>query len=225
MNKTISDIFLPFTKTLEGYVTYMYLDVKGLVTCGAGNLIDPVSLAVYLPFTKKDGSRASKDEIKAEWKQIKNRTELAKQGHKAAMKYCTLRLSDEVIANLVRTKLEQNEDYLIKHHFPEFNDWPADAQLAVLSMAWALGSNFPETWTKLKAACIAKNWELAALNCHINEVGNAGVKPRNEANVKLFKSAASPKAPEEMIDAVENNRIMNLVALTMSQSIRDYENE
>jgi len=224
MRDSVKNIFPDFSKNFEGYVHWMYLDVKGLITIGIGNLIDPVSLAVYLPFTKKDGTPASKAEIKAEWEQLKARTELAKLGHKAAMKYCSLRLSDEAIANLVRTKLEQNEAYLIKHHFPEFNDWPADAQLAVLSMAWALGSNFPATWKILKAACIAKNWKLAALNCHINEVGNAGVKPRNEANVKLFNSAAELKAPEESIDAAEKNRIMNLVALTMSQSIRDDEN-
>jgi hypothetical protein len=221
MKDSVKNIFPEFSKNFEGYVNWMYLDIKGLVTCGIGNLIDPVSLAISLPFTKKDGSRASQDEIKAEWKQIKGRSELAKQGHKSAMKYCTLRISDEAISNLVRTKLEQNEDYLIKHHFPEFNDWPADAQLAILSMAWALGSNFPATWIKLKAACVTRNWALAALNCHINEVGNAGIKPRNEVNVKLFNSAAIQIPPDNNLSDDEKTRIMNLVALTVVQSLED----
>jgi GH24 family phage-related lysozyme (muramidase) len=220
MKKTVLDIFPSFTEKFEGYVAYMYLDVKGLVTCGCGNLIDPVSQAVNLPFTKKDGTKASKVEIIAEWTSIKLHTELAKEGHKSAQKYCNLRLSDEAISNLVRSKLEQNEDYLIKHYFADFNFWPADAQLAVLSMAWALGAGFPTKWTTLKNACLAHDWLAAAKNCHINEVGNPGIKPRNEANVRLFNSAAEVvKVKTLEIDLNEKNRIEGLVALTMIQSM------
>ena len=219
MKEVVKKIFPEFSKSFEGYVQWMYLDVKGLATCGVGILIDPVSLAVNLPFTKKDGTRASKTEIIEEWSRIKQHTELAKLGHKAAIKYCDLRLSNEAIDVLVINKLEQNEKYLIEHHFPDFENWPADAQLAVLSMAWALGSNFPATWKKLKKSCLAQNWKEAALQCHINEVGNAGVKPRNAANVKLFNSAAEIKNTD--IDDIEKDRIMKLVALTMAQSLQD----
>jgi hypothetical protein len=218
MKEAVKNIFPEFNKNFEGYVPWMYLDVKTLITCGVGILIDPVSLAVNLPFTKKDGSKASKTEIIAEWSLIKSHTELAKLGHRAAEKYCALRLSNASIDKLVINKLEQNEQYLIEHHFPNFENWPADAQLAVLSMAWALGSNFPATWKKLKVSCLAENWKEAALQCHINEVGNAGVKPRNAANVKLFNSAAEVK--ENAIDDIEKERIMNLVALTMAESLR-----
>jgi hypothetical protein len=219
MKEVVKKIFPEFSKNFEGYVQWMYLDVKGLITCGVGILIDPVSLVVNLPFTKKDGSKASKTDIIAEWSLIKSHTELAKLGHRAAEKYCSLRLSNAAIDKLVINKLEQNEQYLIEHHFPNFENWPADAQLAVLSMAWALGSNFPATWKKLKATCLVENWKEAALQCHINEVGNAGVKPRNAANVKLFNSAAEVK--ENVIDDIEKERIMNLVALTMAESLHE----
>jgi hypothetical protein len=220
MKDTVKEIFPEFSRKFEGYVNWMYLDVKELITCGVGNLIDPVSLAIGLPFTKTDGSKASVPEIIAEWKQLKARTELAHLGWKAAKQYCKLRLSDDAISDLVRVRLEQNEQYLIKHHFPDFDSWPADAQLAVLSMAWALGSNFPATWKILKAACLAKDWAKAALNCHISEVGNAGVKPRNEANVRLFNSAALNNVDDSISDE-ERKRIQTLVALTMSQSLDD----
>ena len=42
--------FLSFTTRLEGRVPYMYLDIKGLVTIGVGNLIDPVDLALQVTF-------------------------------------------------------------------------------------------------------------------------------------------------------------------------------
>lgn len=220
MKDSVKKIFPEFSKKFEGYVNWMYLDVKGLVTIAIGVLIDPISLAERLPFVKKDGSLASKEEIRFEWTQIKSRKELAKEGHRSAKKYCSLRLTDEYISKLVISRLEMNENYLIKKHFPDFNSWPADAQLAVLSMAWALGADFPSSYKKLKEACLVKNWKLAALNCHISEVNNAGIKPRNEANVRLFNSAAEVKL-EDNIDSVEKSRIEGLVALTMIQSLED----
>lgn len=42
----------------EGNIGHMYLDTKGLVTIGIGNLIDPLSLATPLPFQFKIANRA-----------------------------------------------------------------------------------------------------------------------------------------------------------------------
>src|SRR4029453_7562541 len=61
---SIRDGFLAFSRPLEGRVPWMYLDIKGLVTTGVGNLIDPVGLASKLPFVHKgDGSPASEVDI------------------------------------------------------------------------------------------------------------------------------------------------------------------
>src|SRR5207244_2818316 len=63
---SIRDGFLAFSRPLEGRVPWMYLDIKGLVKTGVGNLIDPVGLALKLPFVHKaDGSPASEVEIRA----------------------------------------------------------------------------------------------------------------------------------------------------------------
>jgi hypothetical protein len=35
------------------------------------------------------------------------------------------------------------------------------------------------------------DWDAAAEHCLISTTGNAGVAPRNEANVQLFKNAAA----------------------------------
>jgi hypothetical protein len=61
----------------------MYLDIKGLVSIGIGNLIDPINLAMDLPFVHKDDINvaASTDEIETEWQTVKGRQDLAPRGH------------------------------------------------------------------------------------------------------------------------------------------------
>ena len=74
--------FPAFSAKFEGRVSYMYLDVKGLVTVGVGNLVDPVSVAQALPFRFKNkpgigapGSPATPDQIAAEWQTTQERPE------------------------------------------------------------------------------------------------------------------------------------------------------
>lgn len=45
MHQPVIDAFLDFTIPLEGKVSSMYLDVKGLVTTGIGNLVDQIGRA------------------------------------------------------------------------------------------------------------------------------------------------------------------------------------
>ena len=45
MRASVKNQFRTFNAPLEGVVKYMYLDIKGLVTIGVGNLIDPINAA------------------------------------------------------------------------------------------------------------------------------------------------------------------------------------
>jgi hypothetical protein len=101
----------------------------------------------------------------------------------------SLGLTDGAIDDLVRQRLDQNEGFL-KKTFADWDSWPADAQLGVLSMAWAMGAGFPAHFPAFSAACKNGDWNLAAANCHINDAGNPGVRPRNDENVTLFKNAS-----------------------------------
>src|SRR5690606_6058570 len=65
------DAMRALNSPLEGRVDCMYLDVKGLVTVGVGNLVDPVHLAERLPFRRPDGSLATREEIRAAWHTVK----------------------------------------------------------------------------------------------------------------------------------------------------------
>ena len=189
MHASVSAIFPEFSRRFEGYVHFMYLDIKGLVTIGIGNLIDPEASAHDLPFTDKvTGARATPEQIGAEWRKIKHMPELAKKGHRACEPITELRLSDEAIASLVRRRLAGNEA-LIKKTFHDWDQWPADAQLGVLSLAWAVGAGFSAKFPKFAAACHARDWAGAAEHCKLREAGNPGVIPRNQANLMLFGNA------------------------------------
>ncbi|MBD1909130.1 MULTISPECIES: hypothetical protein [unclassified Leptolyngbya] len=191
MHQSVLDIFYDFNAPLEGVLHWMYLDIKSLVTIGVGNLIDPMSAALNLPFEydEQPGSYATQDEIIAEWQLVKSRTDLARKGANAFRKLTRLRLSDDAIRSLVNDKLLANEAYL-KRTFLDFDYWPADAQLGVLSMAWAMGAGFPSSWPRLRAACLNQDWNAVAANCRMNETGNPGVIPRNDANQTMFTNAA-----------------------------------
>ncbi len=194
MRDSVRAAFVGFTEKFEGSVATMYLDVKGLVTVAIGNLIDPVGDALNLPFLRQDGSHASRYEIGAEWRNMKLNPALAHLGWTAAAKLATLHLSPEGIAQVVAAKLAANEHYLVemKGRFPEFSTWPADAQLAVLSMAWACGPAFH--FPKFEACMHARDFAGAAANSHMEDSHNAGLRPRNAADLVLLHNAAAVEA-------------------------------
>src|SRR5713226_1332348 len=79
MFTSVQTAFRAFSEQFEGCVPHMYLDIKGLVTVGVGNLVDPVGLAQALPFRFKNkpgiaspGAPATADQIAAEWQKLKN---------------------------------------------------------------------------------------------------------------------------------------------------------
>jgi hypothetical protein len=64
VRRAVLDIWNDFNRPLEGRVPFMYLDVKGLVTTGLGNLIDSTGDAEQLAWQHADGTPASTDEIR-----------------------------------------------------------------------------------------------------------------------------------------------------------------
>jgi hypothetical protein len=185
MRNSVRDGFLEQVARYEGRTTWMYQDIKGLITTGVGNLIDPVDLALDIPFLKADGSPATAAEIRAEWKRIKADKTLAKKGAAAARKLATLHLSDDAVDQLVARKRDEFWQKLLGH-FSNANDWPADAQLGLLMMGWAMGPYFGKTYPSFSAACAAGEWELAAVECDIKDARPA----RNAAHRLCFTNAA-----------------------------------
>ena len=142
MRPEVREQFPEFTVRFEGRVATMYADRAELITIGLGCLIDPLPLALGLPFRDSAGRVATRAEIQAEWLRLKamtlGRWHWRVQATRAGLK---LRLDEATIDNLARTRLDAAEAYLRKT-LPEWDEWPAEAQLATLSMAWAAGAGF-----------------------------------------------------------------------------------
>ena len=204
MFASVQSTFPAFSARFEGRVPYMYLDIKGLVTVGVGNLVDPVEVAQALPFRFKDkpgidapGSPATPAQVAAEWQTLKNDPSLETKGFKACEPITQLELSDDSIDSLVIDRLTQNETFMKNQPwFQDFDTWPADAQLGLLSMAWAMGPHRPGDFPKFRAACQNLDFNAAAAECKMNEAGNPGLIPRNQANFTLFSNAAIVLAGE-----------------------------
>ncbi len=193
MHVSVQGVFRAFNEPFEGVVHHMYLDIESLVTIGVGNLIDPVSEARILPFQfKSDPERqATETEIESEWKTVKANTALAKKGYKAAAKVTDLELNDEALGRLIQKRLLSNEKLIRKQtSFAKWDAWPADAQLGLLSMAWAMGASAFVEFPKFSDSCRVMDFTAAAAQCKISDAGSPGVAPRNEANQLLFRNAA-----------------------------------
>ena len=201
MHQSVLDVFPMFTTRLEGRVPHMYLDILGLVTIGQGCLIDPVHLAVPLPFkTKKGDAPATRQQILEEFTRIKSRQNLKTLHYNYAGKLCQLYLPGEEIDRLTQARMALFEGQLLKA-LPDFADWPADAQFATMSMSWAMGAGFVKKWPSWRTCALERDWNGCAKNCKIREAGNPGLVPRNQANARLFKAAAQTQEPDRLTAA------------------------
>lgn len=187
MRAAVRAAFVRFSAPLEGVVPFLYCDVKGLVTTAIGVLVDPISAAVGLPWKRPDGSHASAGEVIVAWNRVKNRQDLRLKGGMAYQMVTDLRLDQAGIEEVVGRTLDRMDRQLAAR-FPDYPTWPADAQLATLSMAWACGAHF--RFPRLEAALRAQDFLSAAVECHISEEGNPGVKPRNLRNQVLYRNAS-----------------------------------
>jgi hypothetical protein len=126
---------------------------------------------------------------------------LALAGWKACEKICQLELSSDAIDDLVSKKLAENETTL-KKQFKDFDQWPADAQLAILSLGWARGAAGFETampkFSRFLSQPGGPDFAGAATECRLtkDEKTDYSHFMRNNANQQLFRNAAAVVAGE-----------------------------
>jgi GH24 family phage-related lysozyme (muramidase) len=202
MTDIVRDNWLKVNGPKEGRTNFMYLDVKGLVTTGVGNLADPYQYAAVLPWKMPDGSLAPAHEVRRCWDVVKGAQYAKTFGGFWFKKlpYNNLRLTEEDLDALVYAKYDQNAVHL-KARFPDMPSWPAAARMAVHSMAWACGASF--RFPVLESALRHRNWSLASKECTINETGNPGLIPRNKQNRALFLEALRRETEGEDLEAID----------------------
>lgn len=189
MHQSVIDRFREFSVRFEGLVHWPYLDVKGLVTVGIGNLIDPVSSALELPWVIEDtGMLAGPQQVIADWNALKSQQRLSKLHFNYARPVTKIRLTDEGVDALVRKKLLANEAHMRKY-LPDWDAWPADGQLFASSMAWAVGAGWVQIFKNCTAFLLKGDWDNAAKCAAIKTEGNPGLVPRNAANQVCLHNA------------------------------------
>ncbi|MDX1416769.1 MAG: peptidoglycan-binding domain-containing protein [Candidatus Promineifilaceae bacterium] len=195
MHTSVSQAFYKFTVRFEGKVPFMYLDTQGYVTIGIGNKLDNVQEAQNLDFVYKTTKQpAAVAEIAAEYNYVQTRTDLmlTKRAGWAYDDVTSLCLEDPALMAKFNHDLRSHAANVVSMNaeFHDFENWPADAQLGLLSLTWAQGPNFNK-WPKFRRACAVGDWYEAAKESHLDESKNrAGLRPRNVANEILFRNAA-----------------------------------
>jgi GH24 family phage-related lysozyme (muramidase) len=213
MRAAVRAFFWDFNVPFEGAVNHLYVDVLGLVSIGVGHLVDPIETALHLPLKRADGSLATKDELRADWNAVKTGKDFARLGYRAAAKVVKLHLTEADLRALLLAKLHQNDAYLrkrfrcLKHDdckaTPElgqecdvfgFEAWPAEAQLAIHSLAWGCGPAFRFP----RCEAFLRELDFRAASDEVRMVANgvelSGLKPRNAANRLLLRNAAIVRA-------------------------------
>ncbi len=189
MDSRVRDSWQAWNEPFEGSVLTFYNDIKGLTTIGVGDLCNTIDEAQALEMVRtSDGAPATAAEITADWRRVHDNPTFAKLGWTAAAKGATVRLTPGGLTRLVLGKLDQMAGYLA-HRFPEWEQWPWQAQQAALSMSWAAGPALHAPHWEM--ACRTQDWALAAKECHLEDSQNPGLRPRNAANRALYEQAVA----------------------------------
>lgn len=186
---TLIDRAQAFIAPFEGRVPYMYLDTEGYVTVGVGAMLPTPQAAIALVWKWRDRvGEPNEIEIADEWLHVHSQQKgLVASAYKM---WTTMDLVPSEIDRLFTRRLHDFSDAL-ERIFPVFPDWPEDAQLATVDMAYNLGSAaIPRHWPKLTEALHTQNWRAAADECRRPQAHEG----RNLAVRALYLSAANAGA-------------------------------
>lgn len=191
MHPAVAEAFYPEMERLEGNLRHLYLDTLGLPTTGVGQLLggrDGLSaFGLALPWRRANGEYATEAQVAGEFARLKA-LGIEQQGGRAYEQHATLWLDAAVVMWLFARTTKTMES-TVAGYFPSWNTMHADAQLAVMSMAWNMGPHFPPGWPTLTSALRRQDYVTASDNCEIN----ARPGDRNRRNRTLFLQAARAK--------------------------------
>jgi hypothetical protein len=142
------------------------------------------------------GDDASPSDIAAEWTRVKQLNEVipdfSQRGGFAYAGSSVLTLTADDVRELFE-KTATSYATILKGYYPNWDEWPADAQFAALSMAWGMGPNFPSFYPSFSRAVRNLDFDTAAEESFFKYV-QGGTKEerlnRNADNEHAFKLAA-----------------------------------
>ena len=217
MYPIVKQRFMWFTEQFEGAIRYMFLDIEGRVGTAYGIDLDadasgrqPLAVARSQGLPKAralvwrvrgTSDIASTPQIDAEWDLIKSKPSGKNYGFGYYKQFTTLELSEGSMKKRVEELLDRNEQALKRDAaFRDLDSWPADAQLAVMGLAWNgvghLTGNGRGTLANPAAfrdACQRKDFTAAAELCQMQA---SYLARRSQAQKDLLLNAATVVAEE-----------------------------
>lgn len=179
----------------EGRIPWMYLDRKGLVTAGIGNMLPSAQAAIALIWhLRGSGEEATPVEIADDFRRISDAVANLEAHRYKALTRCEL--ADGEITRLFGRRVDEFCKQL-EREFPLFPEWPDQAQLATLDMVYSMGiGKLCEKFPHFCAALRSMEWLTAAAHCHRQD----GQPARNNAVRDLYLAAARAGAiPQEEV--------------------------
>jgi hypothetical protein len=192
--------FIDWTANFESDTDFPYDDIEGLVTIGPG-LLCSRGLLLSLPCVHPDGTPATHEEIQAAYDFLQSPAALAtdKQGGAHYALLTNVRVTREGLALAAKGTLLRFESQL-RASFRGWDDACADAQLPVLSKAWAGGGLFAAEWPRFTAAWNASEWEECAAQAMPSPAKmaaqNESYRRRIAAEQRHLRAAAMTPDPE-----------------------------
>lgn len=186
MRPSVRSAVLPWYSHFEGCPqdkggAYCYVDVVNVVTVGFGFALFNAAAAYQYPWKDATGANASMDLVSKDYATLHTAKNPKKLSAPAFASMTTMRLALSDVTKIFYRKIDAYEAE-VKKGFPDYDKWPAGAQLALLDMAWAMGTHFWHTWPKFTAAMNTNAFMAASLECK----GKGEPKARTDARVALL---------------------------------------
>lgn len=173
----------------EGSISHMYLDTRGFVTVGVGNMLKTAADAQELTFVERDnGSAATAENIATDYNAVRERPYGMEYPASSFKTYTKFDMSDAEINMLLDRRITEFEARL-RDDFLGFDSYPDRARLGLIDMAFNLGNHGLVTkFPTFTAAARAGHWMKCAEECQRRGISDA----RNEEVKKLFEEADDP---------------------------------
>jgi GH24 family phage-related lysozyme (muramidase) len=170
----------------EGCCSHMYVDTRGFVTTGIGNMLPNAEAAIALPWRhERTGLLATAAEIRAAFDHV--HAQESGHGSNWYKQASDLVLPPNVTNDLAIRRLENEFLPGLNRLFPGFDSYPPPAQSALVDMAYNLGLGKLGKFERLIGACARGDFRAAADHCH----RRSSRETRNTATRNLFLEAAN----------------------------------
>lgn len=204
MRQSVREQLFAFLSKFDSFINHLYLTKWGTIAVGYGLELEPTTKATEYTFVRLNGGEtAHENEVSRDVVMLKRNRALAHHPPSRCASFTMLRVPDDQWQKMCLAQAEQNEKHYLEHPVLKWDEFPADVQLALLSMAQVNQTRALGPSPELVKAITEDAWALAAEHCFYPTTEHPNLVPRNWAHRKLFAAAAKPGNNPETVNGFE----------------------